>query len=62
MRRLVYFLTIRVHGEERLQILSKLNMTVKARRMTITQAQIVMPLKKSSFESSTSILGFLKMS
>ena len=47
------FLTNKVHGEERLQILSKLNMTVKARSITITQAKTVIPLKKSPFESST---------
>ena len=47
------FLTNKVHGEGRLQILSKLNMMVKARSITITQAKTVIPLKKSAFESST---------
>ena len=48
----VPWLTVRIQGDERLQSLSKLNTNVKARRTTITQANIVIPLKKSAAESS----------
>jgi len=43
---------VRVQGDDRLQSLSKLSTNVKAKRMTITQEKIVIPLKKSALESS----------
>ena len=56
----VPWLTVRIQGDERLQSLSKLNTNVKARRTTITQAKIVIPLKKSALESSAGV-WLLKM-
>ncbi len=42
--------TIRVQEEDLLHSLSKLYLDVKAKKMTIAQEKIVIPLKRRSFE------------